>query len=162
MTFFLCAGTHSILPEMDGTNADDSVVLNTSRDSDGASVTDDERLERRMRRAVLDPSYMDGTFSDDENNRVLRSSRKKAADHELAAMETETVPPVAEAAAGGNGCEAGGGQVVTPENSIVNPPEMPTISVPVKNTIKKVEINYLKAGDQANPSGAQHGHAAKP
>jgi hypothetical protein len=149
---------------MDGPKADDSVVLNTSRDSDDASGTDDERLERRMRRAVLDPTYMDGTFSDDENSRVLRSSRRKEADHEPAAMETETAPPAAEAAVSGNGGEAesGDGQVVIPENIIVNPPEMPDITVPVKNTIKKVEINYLKAGDQANPSGAQHGHAAKP
>jgi hypothetical protein len=154
MTFFLCAGTHSILPEMDGAAADDSVVLNTSRDSEGASVTDDERLERRMRRAVLDPSYMDGTFSDDENSRVLRSSRKKAAEQEPAAMETEAAPPIVEAAAGGNGGEADGGKVVTLENSNENPPEKPIISVPVNNIIKKVEINYLKAGDQANPSGA--------
>jgi hypothetical protein len=111
----MCAGTHSILPEMDGDAADDSVVLNTSHDSDGASVTDDERLERRMRRAVLDPSYIDGTFSDDESNRVLRSSRRKEADQEPAAMETEAAPPIVEAVACGSGGEADGGKVVTCE-----------------------------------------------
>jgi hypothetical protein len=111
MTIFLCAGTHLILPEMDGNTAEDSVVLNTSRDSDGASVTDDERLERRMRRAVLDPSYMDGIFSYDEPNRVLLRKGRK-------------------------------------------PSEKPSFHVPVNNIVKKVEINILKAGVSANPSGA--------
>jgi hypothetical protein len=154
MTFFLCAGTHSILPEMDGDAADDSVVLNTSRDSDGASVTDDERLERRMRRAVLDPSYIDGTFSDDESNRVLRSSRRKEAEQEPAAMETEAAPPIVEAVAGGSGGGADGGEVVTCVKPFENPSEKPSISVPVNSIIKKVEINYLKAGEPVNPSGA--------
>jgi hypothetical protein len=93
MTFFSCAGTRSILPEMASTAADDSVVLNTSRDSDSGSVTDDERLERRMRRAVLDPAYLDGNFSEDENHRVLRSSRRdEDVAKEQLAMETEAVP----------------------------------------------------------------------
>jgi hypothetical protein len=55
--------------------ADDSVALHTSRDSE--SETDDERLERRMRRAVIDPTVLDGNFSDDEPGRRLRSSSRK-------------------------------------------------------------------------------------
>ncbi len=90
MTFFSCAGTRSTLLEMAVADADDSAVLNASRDSE--SKTDDERLERRMRRAVLDPAYLDGNFSDDESRRVLRSrTRNEEADKELAAMETEAV-----------------------------------------------------------------------
>jgi hypothetical protein len=163
MTFFLCAGTHSILPEMDGNAADDSVVLNTSRDSDGASVTDDERLERRMRRAVLDPSYIDGSFSDDEPNRVLRSSsRRKEAEQEPSAMETEAATPVVEAVAVGSGSSVGGGEVVigvnpsekSSENPSEKPSEKPLISVPVNSIVKKIEINFLKAGVPVNPSGA--------
>ena len=77
MTFFSCAGTRSTLLEMAMAEADDSVVLNASRDSDSESKTDDERLERRMRRAVLDPAYLDGNFSDDESCRTLRSSTRK-------------------------------------------------------------------------------------
>jgi hypothetical protein len=135
MTFFLCAGTHSILHEMDGDAADDSMVLNTSPDSDGASVTDDERLERRMRRALLDPSYTDGTFSDDESNRVLRSSRSKEAEQEPAAMETEAAPPIVEAVAGGSGGGTDGREVVTCEKPFENPSEKPSISVPVNSII---------------------------
>ncbi len=74
--------------------ADDSAVLNTSRDSDSESRTDDERLERRMWRAVLDPAYLDGNFSDDESRRVLRSStRSEEVVNEPAAMETRSSRP---------------------------------------------------------------------
>jgi hypothetical protein len=101
MTFFSCAGTRSTLPEMASTAADDNAVLNTSRDSDSGSVTDDERLERRMRRAVLDPAYLDGNFSEDETHRVLRSSRRdKEIAKEPVAMETEAVPSTQEADSG--------------------------------------------------------------
>ena len=78
-------------------DADDSAVLNDSHDSDSESRTDDERLERRMRRAVLDPAYLDGNFSEDESRRVLRSSaRNEEVDKEPAAMETEAAPPMPE------------------------------------------------------------------
>jgi hypothetical protein len=59
------------------TTADDSVALHASRDSGSESETDDERLERRMRRAVLDPTVLDGNFSDDEAGRRLRSSGRR-------------------------------------------------------------------------------------
>ncbi len=62
---------------MAGSIADDSVALNTSRDSGEESRTDDERLEQRMRRAVLDPAILDRSFSDEESDRVLRSSRRQ-------------------------------------------------------------------------------------
>ena len=94
MTFFSCAGTRSTLPEMAMADADDSAVLNDSHDSDSESRTDDERLERRMRRAVLDPAYLDGNFSEDESRRVLRSStRNEEVDKGPAAMETEAARP---------------------------------------------------------------------
>ncbi len=160
---FLCAGTHSILPEMAGNAADDSVALNTSRDSDGASGTDDERLERRMRRAVLDPTYIDGSFSDDEPSRVLRSgSRRKEVEQGPTAMETEAATPAVEADTGGSGGSVAGGEVVTAaspaENSMEKPTEKPSekpvITLPVNSIVKKVEINFLKAGTPVNPSGA--------
>jgi hypothetical protein len=148
---------------MAATTADDSAVLNTSRDSDSGSVTDDERLERRMRRAVLDPTYIDGSFSDDEPNRVLRSSsRRKVVEQGPTAMETEAATPAVETDVGGSGSSVAGGDVVIAANPAENsfekpsekPSEKPIIPVPVNSIVKKIEINFLKAGAPVNPSGA--------
>jgi hypothetical protein len=113
--------------------ADDSVVLNTSRDSDSASVTDDERLERRMRRAVLDPAYLDGNFSDDESHRVLRSSRRdEGVVKEQVAMKTEAAPPV-EAASSGTG-DSGAAHPLHDRNA-QKPSDTPIVA---KNIVKKI------------------------
>jgi hypothetical protein len=161
MTFFSCAGTRSTLPEMASTAADDIVVLNTSRDSDSGSVTDDERLERRMRRAVLDPAYLDGNFSEEETHRVLRSSRR---DEEVAkeqvAMETEAVPSTQEST---QEADSGTGESVASVPASENTSEKPSDNFNIaKNIVKKIEIKFLKAVDPVNPSGAGSGTDTPP
>jgi hypothetical protein len=130
-------------------DADDSAVLNESRDSDSESRTDDERLERRMRRAVLDLAYLDGNFSEDESRRVLRSSaRNEEVNKEPAAMETEAAPPMPE------GDSARDEEGTTPPSAENNSEKTSDIQNVAKNNVKKIEIKFLKAVDPANLSGA--------
>jgi hypothetical protein len=130
-------------------DADDSAVLNDSHDSDSESRTDDERLERRMRRAVLDPAYLDGNFSEDESRRVLRSSaRNEEVDKEPAAMETEAAPPMPE------GDSARDEEGTPPPSAENNSEKTSGIQNVAKNNVKKIEIKFLKAVDPANLRGA--------
>ncbi len=130
--------------------ADDSAVHDTSRDSDSESKTDDVRLERRMRRAVLDPAYLNGNFSDDEESRrILRSStRTEGVVNPPAAMETEVVPPLQET---DRARGEGGAAPPATENTSEKPPDTQTNA---KNIVKKIEIKFLKAVDPANLSSA--------
>ncbi len=125
------------------------MVLNTSRDSGEESGTDDERLERRMRRAVLDPAILDRSFSDEESDRVLRSSRRQEDKGESSNMDTAE-PPTDTSSKGDPVNNSGG-----------NPPPAPVDAMETKqnsnniaNVAEKVEINYIQAAVTANPSGA--------
>ncbi len=129
--------------------ADDSGALNTSRDSGEESGTDDERLERRMRRAVLDPAILDRSFSDEESNRVLRSSRVQKEKGESTNMDTAEQPTDTSSSGdpGTNSCGI-------PPPATVEAMETKQNSSNNNNVVDKVEINYLQAAVSANPSGA--------
>jgi len=114
---YSCAGTSSVLPEMAGNIADDSGALNTSSDSGEESGTDDERLEQRMRRAVLDPAILDRSFSDEESDRVLRSSRRQEDKGESANMDT-TEPPTDTSSSGDPVNTTGGNPPPVPVNAM--------------------------------------------
>jgi hypothetical protein len=134
---------------MAGSNADDSVALNTSRDSGEESGTDDERLERRMRRAVLDPAILDRSFSDEESDRVLRSSRRQKDKGESSHMDTAELP--ANTSSSGDPVINSGGN---PPPAIVEAMETKQNSSNISNVAEKVEINYIQAAVTANPSSA--------
>jgi hypothetical protein len=125
------------------------VALNTSRDSGEESGTDDERLERRMRRAVLDPAILDRSFSDEENDRVLRSSRRQEDKGESSTMDT--AEPPADTSSSGDPVNTTGG---IPPPVQVEAMEMKQNSSNIANVTEKVEINYIQAAVTANPSGA--------
>jgi hypothetical protein len=131
---------------MSGSIADDSAALNTSRDSGEESGTDDERLERRMRRAVLDPAILDRSFSDEESNRVLRSSRIQKESNNMDTAEQ----PADTSSSGDPGTSTGG----IPPPAAVEAMETKQNSSNNSHVVDKVEINYLKAAVSANPSGA--------
>jgi hypothetical protein len=131
---------------MSGSIADDSAALNTSRDSGEESGTDDERLERRMRRAVIDPAILDRSFSDEESNRVLRSSSIQKESNNMDTAEQ----PADTSSSGDPGTSTGG----IPPPAAVEAMETKQNSSNNSHVVDKVEINYLKAAVSANPSGA--------
>ncbi len=63
-------------------------------------------------------------------------------------METEAVPPMQEAI---SGTVDSGVAHPAPDNNPEKPSDTPIIA---KNIVKKIEINFLRATDPANPSGA--------
>jgi hypothetical protein len=120
---------------MAGSIADDSVALNTSRVNGEESGTNDERLERRMRRAVLDPAILDRSFSDEESNRVLRSSRRQKDKGESSSMDTTEQP--ADTSSSGDPVTNSGGNLPL---AMVEAMETKQNSSNIANVAEKVEI----------------------
>jgi hypothetical protein len=100
-----------------------------------------------MRRAILDPTVLDGNFSDDESGRRLRSScRKGRSDEpdEPPTMEVVEEPGPSSSTSRETGTEAAGDLPA----SVPEPAEAKRPTISNANVFEKVEINFIKANTE--------------
>ncbi len=99
-----------------------------------------------MRRAVLDPTVLDGNFSDDESGRRLRSSCRKGRNDEPdepPTMEVVEEPGPSNSTSRVAGTEVAGDLPTT----LPEPPEAKRPPISTANVFEKVEINYINGAD---------------